>query len=139
MVEEFIDGREFTILVTENPDCPSEPTVFTPVECRFPDGETFKHFDLKWVNFEGIQWVPVEDESVASKLRDMAQKVFVGLGGTGYGRIDARGDSEGNVYFLEINPNCGIFYPPEAMGSADFILTLDPTTDHKRFVNHILR
>jgi D-alanine-D-alanine ligase len=139
MVEEFIDGREFTVLVAENPDCLAEPIVYTPVECNFPEGETFKHFDLKWVNYEGIQWVPVEDDDIASKLKDMARKVFVGLGGTGYGRIDARGDREGNVYFLEINPNCGIFYPPEAMGSADFILTLDTETDHKKFVNHIIR
>jgi D-alanine-D-alanine ligase len=32
----------------------------------------------------------------------------------------------GKVYFLEHNPNCGIFYPPDAMGSADYILSLDP-------------
>lgn len=28
--------------------------------------------------------------------------------------------------FLEMNPNCGVFYPPDAQGSADTILTLDP-------------
>lgn len=32
----------------------------------------------------------------------------------------------GKVYFLEINPNCGIFYPKDAMGSADYILSHDP-------------
>jgi hypothetical protein len=32
----------------------------------------------------------------------------------------------GNIYFLEINPNCGIFYPMNAYGSADVILSLDP-------------
>ncbi len=32
----------------------------------------------------------------------------------------------GKVVLLEINPNCGIFHPRDAHGSADFILTLDP-------------
>ncbi len=32
----------------------------------------------------------------------------------------------GRIFFLEINPNCGIFYPEGAYGSADVILSLDP-------------
>lgn len=42
------------------------------------------------------------------------------------------------MYFLEINPNCGIFYPPDAMGSADYILSLDPSTSHAAFIDHIV-
>lgn len=45
--QEFIDGREFTVLVAENPENPSEPIAYQPVECIFPKGESFKHFDLK--------------------------------------------------------------------------------------------
>eukprot|EP00897_Mesotaenium_endlicherianum_P002602 jgi/Mesen1/236/ME1142233C07542 len=138
LIEEFIDGGEYTVLVTENLQNPLEPLVLTPVECQFPEGETFKHFDLKWVNYEGLNWKEVSDPSVSSKLREMAQKVFLGLGGVGYGRIDARSDGAGNVFFLEMNPNCGIFYHPDNMGSADYILTLDPTMDHAAFIRHII-
>jgi len=44
---------------------------------------------------------------------------------------------------LEINPNCGIFYPappdqPDALGSADFILLHDPM-GHVGFIEHIMQ
>jgi len=46
--------------------------------------------------------------------------------GVGYGRADFRVSDNGDVYFLEMNPNCAIFYPPEehanALQDADFIL-----------------
>lgn len=44
-----------------------------------------------------------------------------------YGRCDFRVDERGEVYLLEINPNCGVLYPPGLHGSADYILSLDPT------------
>lgn len=56
-MEEFIAGREFTVLVTENPDPEllEHPISFLPVECKFGAGETFKHFDLKWRDFDSIK------------------------------------------------------------------------------------
>jgi D-alanine-D-alanine ligase len=39
---------------------------------------------------------------------------------------------------LEINPNCGIFYPPHEPGSADFSLLNDPT-NHDKFMKLIIR
>jgi len=143
LIEEFIDGREFTVLVAENPDDPSNPIAFNPVECIFSNGETFKHFDLKWKEFQHIKWVPCADEVLGKKLQEMSRKIFVGLGGVGYGRTDMRVNEKGEAFFLEINPNCGIFYPapddsPDALGSADFILINDPM-GHVGFVNHIIK
>jgi hypothetical protein len=40
---------------------------------------------------------------------------------------------------LEINPNCGIFYPPHEPGSADFSLLNDPSTNHTKFMKLIIR
>lgn len=34
-----------------------------PVECRFPPNQTFKHFDLKWVECDGLAWLPFTPES----------------------------------------------------------------------------
>lgn len=36
LVEEFIEGREFTCLVAENPSNPNKPYTYTPVEFIFP-------------------------------------------------------------------------------------------------------
>lgn len=135
LIEEFIEGREFTVLVTENDKDPSEPLTFTPVECQFPPGETFKHFDLKWVGYEGMHWVSVKDEKLDRQLREMAKLMFKGHNGTGYARCDMRMDQEGNLFMLEINPNCGIFYPEGHYGSADIILAQD-RLGHSSFVTH---
>jgi D-alanine-D-alanine ligase len=90
---------------------------------------------LKWNDFDGIAWRAVEDADLAERLRSMARQVFVNIGGRGYGRLDVRSDPSGeSLYFLEINPNCGVFYPPGAFGSADFIIELDPSTSHNMFL-----
>ncbi|KAL6052210.1 SET domain-containing protein-lysine N-methyltransferase, partial [Balamuthia mandrillaris] len=144
LIEEFIEGREFTVLVAENPDNELEPLVYTPVECKFSNGETFKHFDLKWKEYSGIKWVSCTDEALSQKLKEMSQRIFLALGGVGYGRTDIRVNEAGEAFFLEINPNCGIFYAapeddPDALGSADFILINDPTIDHVTFTEHIIQ
>jgi len=107
------------------------------------NGETFKHFDLKWKEFQNISWEPCFDEQLAFKLKEMSKKIFVALGGVGYGRTDIRVNEKGEPYFLEINPNCGIFYPapeedPTALGSADFVLIHDKI-GHVKFVEHIIK
>jgi D-alanine-D-alanine ligase len=137
LIEEFIEGREFTVLVAENPDAPREPVAFIPAEFRFPPGETFKHYDLKWIDYAQMTWSPVTDAPLVARLQDMSRKQFLGLGGCGYGRCDIRMDAEGRLYMLEINPNCGIFYPPSDPGSADIILSNDPA-GHRGFLDIVL-
>jgi D-alanine-D-alanine ligase-like ATP-grasp enzyme len=137
LVEEFIEGREFTVLVTEPRVDGEAPWALQPVEFLFPDGELFKHFDLKWVDFESMQTRPVEDEGLALRLREASLLTFEALSGTGYGRCDLRMDSTGEIFLLEINPNCGIFYPPDAFGSADIILSSEPD-GHRGFLEHLL-
>lgn len=138
LIEEFIEGKEFTVLVAENPEDEHQPIAFMPVECNFGTGETFKHFDLKWIDHETINWLPGSDQALTIKLKEMTKKIFVGLHGVSYGRADIRVDKNGTPYFLEMNPNCGIFYPRDQAGSADFILFNDPTTNHRIFLDHII-
>jgi D-alanine-D-alanine ligase len=138
LVEEFIEGREFTALVAENPDDTADPTVYLPVEFCFPPGETFKHFDMKWIDYKDMSCIPCTDPELIARLQESSKKLFVGLGGTSYARCDLRMDHSGELYMLEINPNCGIFYPPSDPGSADFILLNDPT-GHIGFLDQILR
>ncbi|MCB0087242.1 MAG: hypothetical protein KDE54_04955 [Caldilineaceae bacterium] len=137
LIEEFIDGREFTVLVAENADDPRHPFAYLPVEFQFAPSESFKHFDLKWKTYATMTCVPCTDAALSERLQEMARRLFVGLNGTSYGRCDMRMNAAGDLYVLEINPNCGIFYPPSAEGSADLILLHDPR-GHAHFVNAIL-
>jgi D-alanine-D-alanine ligase len=138
LIEEFIEGREFTVLVAENPDDDANPLVYQPVEFVFPQGESFKHFDLKWRDYETMSCVPCHDPLLSQRLKDISRKFFAGLNGTGYGRCDIRMSDSGELFMLEINPNCEIFYPPGDEGCADFILLNDPA-GHQGFVDTILR
>ena len=138
LVEEFIEGREFSVLISENPDNPSNPVTYVPVEILFPSGETFKHTDMKWYRFNEMSVIPVKDEPLSTQLRDMSAKLFVGLDGTGYGRCDIRMNAKGELFMLEINPQGAVFYPPEAPGMADYILRFDPR-GHVGFVDLLFR
>lgn len=137
LIEEFIEGREFTVLVAENPEDEFEPIVYPPVEFRFPCGESFKHFDLKWRDYRQMTCAAVRDDSLAARLCDVSRRFFLGLRGSGYGRCDIRMNRDGELFMLEINPNCELFYPAEDAGSADFILMNDPA-GHQGFVDTIL-
>ena len=134
LIEEFVEGREYSVLVSENPDDPDNPVTYSPVEVTFPEGESFKHTDMKWNRFDEMQCKPVADPVLSARLRDMSARLFVGLGGTGYGRCDIRMDEQGELYMLEINPQGAIFYPPETPGMADHILRFDPR-GHAGFVD----
>jgi D-alanine-D-alanine ligase len=137
LIEEFIEGREFTVLVTEPRDGSEEAWVFEPVEFCFPPGERFKHFDLKWKDYALMETRPVTDAGLAARLREASALTFAGLEGSGYARCDLRVDEAGEAYLLEINPNCGVFYPEGSFGSADFILAAD-AAGHRGFLLHLI-
>jgi D-alanine-D-alanine ligase len=137
LVEEFIEGREFTVLVAEPPEPGGAPLTLLPIEVLFPPGETFKHFDLKWIDYELLSEAPVTDAELNAELRAAAAGMFAALGTTGYARVDLRLSHDGTLHALEINPNCAVFYPDGWFGSADLILALDPL-GHRGFLQHII-
>src|SRR5512143_1110735 len=138
LIEEFIEGREFTCLVAENPDDPAHPYSFKPVEFIFPEGESFKHYNMKWVDYDKMNVVAVDDPNYDKRLRDYTIRIFQEFGIRGYARADFRLGKDGELYMLEINPNCGIFYPPTGPGSADFSLMNEPM-GHQAFIDFIMR
>ncbi len=137
LIEEFISGREFTVLIAENANDPQGPFVYPPIEFRFPEGEEFKHYDLKWFDYQGMSTHSVINEALVERLKHMAKGLFLGLKGRSYARCDIRMDDKGELYMLEINPNCGVFYAPKDAGSADFIL-LNDKKGHRGFLELLI-
>jgi D-alanine-D-alanine ligase len=137
LIEEYIDGIECTVLVAENPDDPARPTTYTPMQYRFPDGESFKHSDMKWVDYEKLYSFPVEDPDLEARLRDVSARFFVAMKGASFGRCDLRVDANGTPFMLEINANCGVYYPPTDPGSADLCLARDPA-GHVGFTRQVV-
>lgn len=138
LIEEFIEGREATVLVAENAGDPASPTTYTPMIYTFPEGESFKHHHLKWVDYDGLEAHPVEDPELEALLRRISADFFVGMRGAGFGRCDIRIDADGTPYMLEINANCGVYYEPADAGSADLCLLAEPN-GHERFTRGLVQ
>ncbi len=138
LIEEFIEGDECTVLVAENPDDPAHPRTYVPLRYRFPEGDTFKHARVKWVDYDQMSAGEVNEPALDARLRDVSARFFVALHGASFGRCDIRVDRSGTPYMLEINPNCGVFYPKTDPGSADLCIKHDPE-GHVGFTNLLVR
>jgi D-ala D-ala ligase C-terminus/SET domain len=124
LVEEYIDGREFTVLVAANTDGISS-TTFKPVEFIFPEGYRFKTYQLKTSELHPEANIPCNDPDIEQRLRHAAQRIFKAFNGVGYARLDFRMNEKRELYFLEINFTCSVFYQDGYEGSADYILRHD--------------
>ncbi|KPA79680.1 hypothetical protein ABB37_05458 [Leptomonas pyrrhocoris] len=140
LVEEFIRGREGTVLACADAGSPFAVKVFKPLMFNFlQDGDDFAYFEKKWTmecNDEAYGFLPTSDPAYQAII-DMARNAHKYImNGVGYGRIDFRIDEQSGVpYFLEINPNCGMWYSPKDGGDfADVMVEGDPHWNHERFV-----
>ncbi|MCW3090272.1 MAG: protein-lysine N-methyltransferase [Ferruginibacter sp.] len=136
LVEEYISGREFTVMVAANADNLTS-TTFTPVEYIFPGENQFKTYALKTSELHPNANIPVSDEAIDNQLRDAAKRIFKSFNGVGYARLDFRMNEQDDLFFLEINFTCSVFYKDGFEGSADYILKHDGF-GQARFLRHII-
>jgi len=138
LVESYIPGREFTVMVA-GPAAKNESIrTFKPVEYIFPEGYQFKTYALKTAALHPKANVPISDQLLSVRLQDAASAIFNAFGGVGYARLDFRMDESGRLYFLEINFTCSVFYRDGYEGSADYILQYDGF-GQAAFLKHIIR
>ncbi len=137
LVEEYIQGREFTVMVAANPDTEKSSTAFKPIEFVFPEGRVFKTYALKTSELHPECNIAVADPALDKQLRESAQRIFRSFGGVGYARMDFRMNEKGEVFFLEVNFACSVFYSDGYEGSADYILKHDGI-GQTGFLRHII-
>lgn len=125
LVEEYIDGREFTVMVVADSKNENSCTAFKPIEYIFPKGFQFKTYALKTSELHPEANIPCNDPVLEKQLKDAAVQIFQGFGGVGYARLDFRVNNKNEVFFLEINFTCSVFYKDGYEGSADYILKCD--------------
>lgn len=124
-MEEFIVGREYNVLVADNPEDMSLPFAYPPAELIFPPGEEFWHTDIKWDYNVPFDFKEVTDPILAPRLQDMGRRMFLAMGISGYGRCDIRMNEQGELFILEINPNPAIMLPLKEYGPADYMILYD--------------
>ena len=95
LVEQWITGREFTVAVLGQ-------DVQPVIEMTTPNG--FYDYQAKYQS-NTTQYHCPADISVQETelLQDMALKAFDLVGASGWGRVDAMRDQQGNFYLLEVN------------------------------------
>jgi len=125
-MEEFIVGKEYNVLVVDNPDDFSQPIAYPPTELIFPPGEEFWHTVVKWDASLPFTFKQVTDEELIPRLQDIAIRMFKAIGMISYGRCDVRMNEQGELFILEINPNPAIMLKPEEYGPADYMILYDP-------------
>ena len=69
LVEEYIDGREFTVMLVNNPENNKTQTIYNPIEYIFPDGVFFKTYDLKTSSLHPNSNVELKDEAIVLQLK----------------------------------------------------------------------
>lgn len=137
LIEEYVDGPELTVLVVEPAPGEPAPIVYPAMEVVFPAGERFKHFGLKWMDYEQMTLAPVLDPALDARVRALVGRFFAAMDGVGYCRCDLRMDAAGRLFLLDCNTTPGVCYPPGAYGCADHILDQEPG-GHRRFLDHLL-
>jgi len=137
LVEEYIAGREFTVLVAANAKDEKKCTVFQPIEFIFPEGRTYKTYALKTSELHPESNIPVTDPIIKQQLTEAAQRIFRSFGAVGYARMDFRMNDAGKLFFLEVNFTCSVFYTDGYEGSADYIIKADGI-GQAGFLQHII-
>jgi D-alanine-D-alanine ligase len=109
LVEEFLPGREFNVLVMGPP-----LRVFPVAEIVYSitaDKPRLLTYGSKWTEEDEYYTATVArcpadlSEGFGQWIQQLAARAFSGLVGCGYARVDMRTDRSGEVMVLEVNPN----------------------------------
>ncbi|MBD3271067.1 MAG: ATP-grasp domain-containing protein, partial [Elusimicrobia bacterium] len=104
LIEEFIAGSEYTVVVLGNGSARAFPPVQILIQGMRDLGEEF--YTSERVYNQDIGSVCPDDlpESFVSELSTMAINAYHALGCRDFGRVDFRVDKDNKPYFLELNP-----------------------------------
>ena len=137
IIDDYIDGREFSVLVCSGVEAGAEPFALRPVEFVFPPGSRFKTYLLKAAHYLPDNNLPVRDADLDARLRSAATAVFRNFAGVGYCRIDFRMGIDGIPRVIDVNFACSVLYSEGSYGTADYILLCDGI-GQSGFLRHII-
>lgn len=145
IIEEYIDGREFTVSLLGNQD----PRMLPIVEQKFdllPKGKyKIASFELKWIyeykmkSVSDVYECPAKlDKKIEKEIEETSKEIYRLLDVRGCARIDYRLNEEGKLYFLEINTLPGINPDPGETSCLPMAVRASGMT-YKALIAEILR
>ncbi len=122
VVEEYINGPEFTTMIVGSSDQSKYSNIYAPVERIFhealPDNEKFLSFDRLWEIYEEETPMPdngnfyqyeTPNPALIRRIKKISWDAYVSNAGKGYTRVDLRMDKNtGKISVLEVNAQCGL-------------------------------
>ena len=116
LVEEFIEGREFYVGVIGNANVKALPVIELDFSGFPADKPRIASWEAKWgddgdekgAEYAGTKSIFPEglDEELVTRMQAVAVDAFQALRLRDYGRIDLRVTDKGEIYVIEVNPNC---------------------------------
>lgn len=129
LVEQFVEGREFYVGVLGNANAEPLPIIeldFSKLPAGIP---RIASWDAKWgqdgmgagAEFAGTESVFPDDVDprLVARMQEIAVSAFHALRLRDYARIDLRVTDGGEVYVIEVNPNCYLERSGEFARAAD--------------------
>lgn len=116
LVEQFIEGREFYVGVLGNLNAEALPVIELDFTAFPADRPRIASWEAKWgddgngagAEFAGTRSVFPEglDPDLEARMQRVAVEAFQALRLRDYARIDLRVSSSGEIFVIEVNPNC---------------------------------
>jgi len=116
LVEQFIEGREFYVGVLGNLNAEALPVIELDFSGFPPDRPRIASWAAKWgedgsgsgAEYAGTRSIfPTDlDDELADRMQRVAVAAFQALRLRDYARIDLRVTTSGEIYVIEVNPNC---------------------------------
>lgn len=125
LAEEFIDGRELYVGVIGNSRLQAFPVWEMSFERMPPDVARIATSQVKWSTKyrrrHGISTGPAKDlgEKEQGRIQRLCKRVYRILNMSGYGRIDLRLRSDGEVFVIEANANPNLEFGEDFAESAE--------------------
>lgn len=97
MAEQWISGREFTVIILNGQALPV-------IRLEPPKDVAFYDYESKYNRNDTTYGIPSGlSEQEEQSLQQLALRAFQAVGASGWGRIDAMQDEQGNFWLLEVN------------------------------------
>ena len=116
LVEQFIEGREFYVGVLGNLNAQALPVIELDFSGFPADRPRIASWEAKWgddgdgsgAEYAGTRSIfPTDvDGELAARMQHVAVEAFDALRLRDYARIDLRVTPSGEIYVIEVNPNC---------------------------------
>lgn len=131
LVEEFLDGREFSVAVINSESGELIVSAVEVIPAQSENGLRILGEKAKKEDSEKIEYI--EDHILCGEITKLAVEVYIKLGIWDYGRIDIKADKNGRFFFMEANlvpgMTFGRSYFPKACEVANN-LTYDEVIKH---------